>query len=136
MKTPTRHSGTPAATRRSQVSAIILAGLGADLAPSISQSLILLSSATSTLAYLAAVPEDYLLRFLGSHRWIVERLAARGHALEPLHFPAAIYHLGHGEHHTARSGILRVRPCELTAALRTEFSLADVNRPAVRVAAP
>src|SRR5229473_8349789 len=38
MKTLTRHSGMPAATSRSQVSDIIWVGLGADLAPSISQS--------------------------------------------------------------------------------------------------
>ena len=38
MKTPTRQSGMPACTIRSQVSAIMPAGLAADLAPSISQS--------------------------------------------------------------------------------------------------
>src|ERR1700682_4086314 len=38
MKTLTRHSGMPALTSRSQVSDIIWVELGADLAPSISQS--------------------------------------------------------------------------------------------------
>ena len=41
-KTPTRHSGRPAATIRSQDSAIIRVGLVADRAPSISQSVELL----------------------------------------------------------------------------------------------
>ena len=39
MKTPTRHSGRPASTRRSQHSAIITLASGADRAPSISQSI-------------------------------------------------------------------------------------------------
>ena len=43
-KTPTRQSGKPACTRRSQVSAIMWLGLTADLAPSISQSVIFCSS--------------------------------------------------------------------------------------------
>ena len=38
MKTPTRHSGKPACTMRSQISSIIRGELTADLAPSISQS--------------------------------------------------------------------------------------------------
>ena len=41
-KTPTRQSGRPAWTSRSQVSDIIRVGPGADLAPSISQSFSLL----------------------------------------------------------------------------------------------
>jgi hypothetical protein len=41
---PTRHSGTPACTRRSHISTIIKGGLAADLAPSMSQSLIFLKS--------------------------------------------------------------------------------------------
>src|ERR1700688_4332385 len=38
-KAPTRQSGIPAATRRSQVSASICGGVGADRAPSMSQSI-------------------------------------------------------------------------------------------------
>ena len=45
--TPTRHSGSPAATIRSQVSWIIALGPTADRAPSISQSLMALSSGDS-----------------------------------------------------------------------------------------
>jgi hypothetical protein len=43
-KRPTRHSGRPARTRRSQNSATICGGLDADLAPSMSQSEMFLSS--------------------------------------------------------------------------------------------
>src|SRR6266545_3712908 len=58
MKTPTRHSGKPAWTRRSQVSAIIRFGLAADLAPSMSQSVILCRSvAFMRHAFAAQVPE-------------------------------------------------------------------------------
>src|SRR3954470_18594271 len=58
--TPTRHSGRPAATRRSQVSAIILAGLGADRAPSISHSVMFLISAASMLADLSAMAQEMI----------------------------------------------------------------------------
>src|SRR4051812_5256935 len=68
MKTPTRHSGKPACTRRSQVSAIILDGLGADLAPSISQSVIFLISAASMLADLTAMAEEMIRQHAGHHR--------------------------------------------------------------------
>src|SRR3954451_4017231 len=67
MNTPTRHSGMPAATRRSQVSAIILAGLGAERPPSISQSVMFLISAASTLADLAAMPEKMIGEHAGHH---------------------------------------------------------------------
>ena len=57
-KTPTRHSGKPACTRRSQVSAIIWGGLAADLAPSISQSVIFCRSGhVHDVAFAAQVPE-------------------------------------------------------------------------------
>src|SRR3954470_3571974 len=71
--TPTRHSGRPAATRRSQVSAIILAGLGADRPPSISHSVMFLISAASMLADLPAMPQE----MIGQH--------ARHHCLADRH---------------------------------------------------
>src|SRR5450432_3350262 len=66
-KAPTRHSGTPAATRRSQVCASSAAGFGADRAPSISQSVISLSSAANTLADLAAMAEEMIGQHTGHH---------------------------------------------------------------------
>ena len=83
-KTPTRHSGKPARTRRSQVSAIISAGLAADLAPSISQSVIFCKSeafmaavcrkhgrATSEYMYgladLPAMPQEMIGQHAGHH---------------------------------------------------------------------
>ena len=57
-KTPTRHSGNPACTSRSQVSAIICGGLDADLAPSMSQSVILCKSdAFMRRTFAARVPQ-------------------------------------------------------------------------------
>src|SRR5260370_27055140 len=56
-KTPTRHSGKPACTRRSQVSAITWGGLAADLAPSMSQSVIFCRSSAFMEAFAAQVPE-------------------------------------------------------------------------------
>src|ERR1700712_3782537 len=60
MNTPTRHSGRPAATIRSQDSAIIWAGLDAERAPSISQSVMSLSSKACTSADLAAVAQEMI----------------------------------------------------------------------------
>jgi hypothetical protein len=71
----------------------------------------------------ASVPRDYLLRVLGSHRWIAEHCAALNRPLIPLPFPGAIYHIGHGENHTARSGVLEMRPVRLTDILLREFRL-------------
>jgi hypothetical protein len=48
------------------------------------------------------VAHRFLFETLGSHRWLVEDLAARGHVLEPMPFRAALYFIGNGENHTAR----------------------------------
>src|SRR4051812_19740459 len=71
INTPTRHSGKPAAKSRSQVSAIILAGLGCDLAPSVSQAVMLLSSAASMRisAHLAALAKEMIGEYARHHRF-------------------------------------------------------------------
>src|SRR4051794_31460415 len=103
MKTPTRHSGTPAATRRSQVSAIILAGLGVDLPPSISQSASFLSSAASMLADLAAMAEEMIRQHAGHHRFTDrDRANADARIVTPLGHdvgigPVAIHGTARGE---------------------------------------
>src|SRR5260370_15726067 len=56
-KTPTRHSGKPALTRRSQISAIILGEPPADRAPSMSQSLMPFNSSAFMTVFAAQVPE-------------------------------------------------------------------------------
>jgi hypothetical protein len=78
---------------------------------------------SSREAILARVPSDYLLRILGSHRWIAAHLAEAGTPLAPLPFAGAVYHIGHGENHTARSGILPIQPVTLTDELRQEFAI-------------
>jgi hypothetical protein len=40
-----------------------------------------------------------------------------------LPFAGAVYHIGHGENHTARSGILPIQPVTLTDELRQEFAI-------------
>jgi hypothetical protein len=77
---------------------------------------------------LAAVDEHYLLYILGSHRWIAGHLAEQGTPLDPLPFPGAIYHVGHGENLYAKSGILQVHPVALSQEIRAEFSLFDEGR--------
>src|SRR4051794_14962941 len=67
MKMPTRHSGRPARTARSQALAITLAGFGSDRAPSISQSVMFLSSAASISADLPAVPKEMVGQHAGHH---------------------------------------------------------------------
>src|SRR3978361_616190 len=64
---PTRHNGTPAAPRRSQVCASSATGFGADRAPSISQSVISLSSRVCTLAHLPAMAEEMIRQHAGHH---------------------------------------------------------------------
>jgi len=77
---------------------------------------------------LSSVPRDYLVRILGSHRWIAGHLAAAGTPLAPLPFLGAVYHVGHGENHTARSGTLVVRPCPLSEPVRREFGIPPTLR--------
>src|SRR5215204_4561383 len=84
MKTPTRHSGRPALTNRSQTSAIACAGFAADLAPPISQSMSFCNSdafmptafasqvATRSrrpelAAHLPAMPEQMIGQHAGHH---------------------------------------------------------------------
>src|SRR5258707_471849 len=71
-KAPTRHSGTPAATRRSQVCFSNAAGFGADRAPSISQSIISLSSGLCTLTDLAAMAQE-MIRQHACHHGFADR---------------------------------------------------------------
>jgi hypothetical protein len=82
-----------------------------------------LNPRASREAILASVPQDYLLRILGSHRWIADRLAEAGTPLTPLPFTGAVYHIGHGENHTAVSGALRVRSASLSDQVREEFRI-------------
>src|ERR1700759_1375949 len=64
---PTRHNGTPAATRRSQVCFSSAAGFGADRAPSISQTIISLSSRLCILTDLATMAEGMIRQHARHH---------------------------------------------------------------------
>lgn len=64
----------------------------ADIPPDASQSYIL-----------DHLDHEYVFRILGSHRWLADHCARRGAHLDPLPFPGAVYHVGHGENHTARA---------------------------------
>ncbi|WP_157872043.1 glycosyltransferase family A protein [Gloeothece verrucosa] len=72
---------------------------------------------------LTEIDEYYLLYILGSHRWLKKHFAEQGNDLNPLPFPGAIYHVGHGENLYARSGMLETQPCELNETIRQEFYL-------------
>jgi len=67
-KTPTRHSGRPAATIRSQVSDIMRLGLAADRAPSISQSVIFCISGAFMTAFAVQVSGTSRRQTLGTRR--------------------------------------------------------------------
>lgn len=82
------------------------------------------------------VEHRFLFETLGSHRWLVEDLAARGHALQPMPFRAAVYFIGNGENHTARivatalwaggEDQLEIVDLEEARTLRAEFSLPEL----------
>lgn len=69
------------------------------------------------------IDEYFLLYIIGSHRWVAQYLAENGHPLAPLPYFGAIYHVGHGENHTARSGIIQTRAVKISLDLVQEFSL-------------
>lgn len=82
---------------------------------------------------LGNVDHRFLFETLGSHRWLVEDLAARGHVLEAMPFRAALYAIGNGENHTARivatalwaGGEDQLEQLDIAeaAAIRAEFAL-------------
>lgn len=69
------------------------------------------------------VEEYYLLYILGSHRWTSTYFAEKDKSLQFLPFLGVIYHIGHGENHTAQSGILKLQPLEFTDEIRQEFGV-------------
>jgi hypothetical protein len=91
-----------------------------------------LDASSSRETILERMPSDYLLEIIGSHRWIAAHLAESGTPLEPLPFPGAVYHVGHGENHTAMSGRLAFEPAILTERLRREFAIPERFPPAAR----
>ncbi len=52
-----------------------------------------------------AASEDYLCRMWGGHLAMDADFAARGHALQPLPFPGAIYRIGHPGAHSQSTGL-------------------------------
>lgn len=71
------------------------------------------------------VEEHYLIYFLGSHRWITTHFAQKNKPLQPLPFPGAIYHVGHGENHTAGSGILKTQLINFSDEICKEFGVTE-----------
>ena len=69
--------------------------------------------------------EDYIYKFLGSHKFVLQNLAEKGVTLQPLPFMGAVYHVGHSQNWSGDRTFDEIPRIGLTRPVREEFYLPE-----------